>query len=256
MEIRAIVPAATLAFVILLAHTTAAVAADVKLLSVVGMRPVLPELVRQFEHATGHKVTIQHGVSAALKRQIEAGEPFDLAILTPALMDDLSAQGKIAGGTRAVIARSAMGVAVRAGAPRPDISSVEAFKRALLNVQSIAYAPEGPTGIHVAKVFERLGIAEAMKAKTKPQPSAERIPQAVAEGEAEFGFVAISAILQVRGVEVLGPFPPELQDYVVFVGGVGAAAKETEAGKALINFLRSESAAAVMKVKGLERVAP
>lgn len=252
MRIHSIVQAATIAFVILLAHITAGVAADIKVLSTFGMRQVLNEIAPQFERTTGHKLAIQYGSSAGLKQQIEGGETFDLAIITPPVIDDLTKQGKVAGETRAIIARSGMGVAVRAGAPRPDISSVDAFKRALVNAKSVTYTPGGTTGTHLARVLARLGIAEEMKAKTKPEQTPERIVQAVADGEVEFGFTAISTILATPGVAVLGPFPSELQDYIVYTAGVGAGSKETEAAKALVNLLRTDGAASVMKATGLD----
>ena len=243
---------ATIALVTIFAHTTVGVAADVKVLSTFGMREVLNEIVQQFERATGHKLTIQYGSSADLRRQIESGETFDLAIITPLVIDDLTKQGKVAVGTRAVIARSGMGVAVRAGAPMADISSVDAFKRALVNAKSVSYTPGGTTGTHLAKVLARLGIAEEIKAKNRPEQTPERVAQAVANGEVEIGFTAIATILATPGVVVLGPFPPELQDYIVYTAGVGSAAKETEAAKALINLLRTEGAASIMNAKGLE----
>jgi molybdate transport system substrate-binding protein len=256
MKMSSVVGVAKIAFAILLTQAATVVAADIKLVSASGMTSVLNELAPQFERTTGHKLVIQYGL-AALKQQIEAGETLDLVILPPRVMDALIKQGKIAGGTHTVIARSGMGVAVRAGAPRPDIGSVDAFKRTLLNAKSIAYVPEGSTGIHLAKVLERLGITELVKAKTRPQQGgADHVAQAVADGEAELGFAVISNILPVRGAEVLGPFPPELQNYVVYTVGVGASAKEPEAAKALINFLRTESAASVLKARGMEPVAP
>ena len=252
MKIRSIVPAAAIAFVIPLAHTTAVVAADIKVLSTFGMREVLKEIAPQFERATSHKLVIQYGSSAGLKRQIEGGETFDLAIITPPVIDDLTSQGKVAGGTRAVIARSGMGVAVRAGAPRLDISSVDAFRRALVDAKSVSYTPGGTTGTHLAKVLAGLGIAEEMKAKNTPEQTPERVVQAVANGEVELGFTATATILATPGVAVLGPFPPELQDYIVYTAGVGAASKQAEAAKALINLLRTEGAVSIMKAKGLE----
>lgn len=255
MKVRSIVPAATIAFVILFAHTTAAVAADVKVLSTFGMRQVLNEIAPEFERTTGHKLAIQYGSSAGLKRQIEGGETFDLAIITPPVMDDLTKKGKVAGGTSAVIARSGMGVAVRAGAPKPDVSSVDAFKRALVNAKSVAYTPGGTTGTHLAQVLARLGIAEEIKAKNRPEQTPDRIAQAVADGDVELGFTAISTILATPGVAVLGPFPPELQDYIVYTVGVSAASKEAEATKTLINLLRTEHAASVMKATGLDPLA-
>lgn len=168
---------ATIGLFMLLAHGTAANAAEIKVIAGAGFSSALGELGPQFERATGHKLVIQYGVTGSMKRQIESGEAFDLAIVPGALMDDVTKQGKIAAGTRAEIARVGMGVGVRAGAPKPDISSVDAFKRALLNAKSVTYAPEGATGIHLVKVLERLGIAEQMKAKTKPQQVAEVLPK-------------------------------------------------------------------------------
>ena len=148
------------------------------------------ELIPQFERATGHKIVIQYGATGTFKKQIEAGEAFDLVIFGSAGVDDLIKQGKIAGDTRVDIARVGIGVAVREGAPKPDISSVDAFKNTLLNVKSVTYTPEGATGRHLAKVFDRLGIAEQVKAKTKPNPP-DRVPQVVAAGEVELA-IAVS----------------------------------------------------------------
>ena len=252
MKRGSIISATTIALAILLAHASVAVADDVKVLSTFGMRQVLNEIAPRFERATGHKLAIQYGSSAGLKRQIEGGETFDLAIITPPVIDDLTKQGKVAVGTSAAIARSGMGVAVRAGAPKPDIISVEAFRRALVNAKSISYTPGGTTGSHLAKVLTHLGIAEEVKAKTRPEPTAERIAQAVAEGEVELGFSAISTILATPGVTLLGPFPPDLQDYIVYTAGVSAASKEAEAPKTLIDLLRTEEAISAMKARGLD----
>ncbi len=249
---RFVVAAARLMFVLVFPYSAAVCAAEVKLLCVVALGPTLNELVPQFERATGHKLAIQYGSSPTFKQQIEAGETFDLAILTAPVINDLIKQNKVVGGTRAVIARSGIGVAVRASAPSSDISSVDAFKRALLNAKSITYAPEGAISIHLPKVFERLGITEQIKVKTKPQKSVDRVLEAVVNGEAEFGFATTGAILSVRGTRLLGPFPPELQDYVVFAAGVATAAKEAEGAKSLIKFLEAPAAISVIKAKGME----
>jgi len=253
---RSVVAAARIMFVLLFTHSAAVDAAEVKLLCVVALGPALNELVPQFERATGHKLAIQYGSSPAFRQQIEAGEAFDLAILTAPVINDLIKQDKVVGGTRAVIARSGIGVAVRASAPSSDISSVDAFKRALLNAKSITYAPEGAISIHLPKVFDRLGITEQIKVKTKPQKSVDRVLEAVANGEAELGLATTGAILSVRGTKLLGPFPPELQDYVVFTAGVGTAAKEAEGAKALIKFLTAPAAVPVIKAKGMEPGTP
>ncbi len=209
--------------VLLLAQGVAADAAEVKITAVPAVSAVIGELGPQFERATGHKLVIQYGVTGITKRRIEAGEVFDLAIGPAPLMDDLIKQGKIAGDTRTGIARVGRGVAVRAGAPKPDIGSADTFKRALLNAKSVTYILEGTTGAHLAKVLERLGIAEQMKAKTQPQQAPERIGQAVAAGEAELGFVTTNIILALPGVELAGPFPHELQDDMVLTAASARA---------------------------------
>jgi molybdate transport system substrate-binding protein len=255
MKIRSVVASANIVFMILLVQAAAAAAAEVKVIAGSGMSTVLGELGPQFEHTTGHKLLIQYGASGSLKRQIEAGEAFDVAILPSAMIDDLIKQDRIAAGTRAEIGRVGMAVGVRSGAPEPDISSAEAFKRALLYAKSVTYAPEGATGIHLAQVFDRLGIAEQMKAKTKVQQAAPHAAQAVADGEAELAFATTINFLSVRGVELAGLFPPELQNWLVITAGVSAAAAQPDAARALIKHLTTPNAAGVIKAKGLEPVA-
>ena len=239
----------------LLAQAGAATAAEVKLSSSNGMKAVIEALLPELERTTGHKLAITWDSAAVLKRQIEGGAPFDLAILTPALVDDLAKQGKIAPGTVAGVARSGIGIAIRAGAPKHDIGTPEAFKRTLLAAKSITYSKEGQSGIYLERVIERLGIAAEMTPKTIVQTVGGRATAAVAAGEAELGFQLMSEILPVRGAELLGPLPAELQNYVVLTGGIGAAAKEPEAAKAVLQFLRTPAAAEVMKAKGMEAAA-
>jgi molybdate transport system substrate-binding protein len=239
----------------LLSDGIAAQGAEVKVLCASAMRSVMNELGPRFERETGHQLMIQFDVVGALKRQIDAGERFDVAILTTSLIDDLVKEGKIAAGTRADVARSGIGVIVRTGAPKPDITSADAFKRALLNAKSISYTKEGSTAIYLASLFERLGITEQMKSKTKFPPTG-RGTQFVAEGQTELMLMAISTFEPVPGAELLGPLPPELQSYTGFSAGVGTAAKEAEAGKALINFLKAPGAVPVLKAKGMEPFTP
>ena len=248
----AICAARTLAFVILLAQAGVVSAAEIKVLSPAGFRPVLNELGPQFERSSGHKLVIAYGSAAAMKRQVEGGEAFDLAVLTTIFMDDVDKQGKIAAGTRTDVARSAMGVVIRAGAAKPDIGSVDALKRTLLAAKSVTYSPEGTTGIHLARVLDKLGIADELKAKIKPAETPDAAIRAVASGEAELGFGVTSLILSTPGAELLGQLPAELQDYVVYAAAIGPAAKEGEAAKALLAFLKSESVAPVIKAKGME----
>jgi molybdate transport system substrate-binding protein len=256
MRMRSLSATATIGVVLLLAQGIGANAAEVKVVCSNAVRSVLNELTPRFERDTGHKLVMKFGLSGTLKREIEAGEPFDVAILPPDALSDLAKQGKVAAGSQAEIGRSGIGVLVRAGAPKPDISSAEAFKRTLLEAKSITYAGEGATGMFLPRLFERLGIADAIKAKTKVQTVAGRAQEAVAAGEAELALASVSALTEApEDAVLLGPLPSELQHYNVFAGAVGAAAKEPDAGKALISFLTGLGAASVLKAKGMEPAA-
>src|SRR5262245_13786476 len=175
-------------------------ATEIKVLASNGVKTVLEEIAPQFEKSTGHKLVFRFGPAADLKVEIEKGEPFDVAILTPAPLEDLIRQGKLAPATRADIATSGAGVAIRKGAPEPDIATTEPFKRTLLAAKSIAYVGTGATGANMRKIFEQLGIADDMKAKTKLLAGTSAA-DAVANGEAELGFTQISEILPVAGAE-------------------------------------------------------
>jgi molybdate transport system substrate-binding protein len=251
MRIAPVATAASFGFIALLAQGVAATAAEVNVMAGAGMRGAFGELVPRFERATGHKIVIQYAGGATFRKQIEAGEAFDLVIIDSNEVDDLVKQGKIASDTRVDIVRAGIGVAVREGAPKPDIRSVDAFKSALLNAKSVTYAPEGSTGRHLPKVFERLGIAEQMKAKTKPN-TLVRVPQVVASGEVELAISGIPALLSVKGVRVVGLLPGELQSWFVNTAGISATAKQPAAAKALIKYLATPEAAAIIKAKGME----
>ncbi len=219
MKVGSLAGTAILGVIVLLALGLAATAAEVKVLAGAGMRGAFAEIVPQFEGATGHKIAIEYSGGTTLRKQIEAGEAFDLAIIDSNEVDELIKLGKIAGDTRVDIVRVGIGVAVREGAPTPDIGSVDAFKNTLLNVQSVTYAPEGSTGRHLPKVFERLGIVEQMKTKTKPN-ALVRVPQAVATGDVELAIAGIPTLLSVKGVQVVGLLPGELQSWFVNTAGV------------------------------------
>jgi molybdate transport system substrate-binding protein len=231
----------------------AAQAADIKILCSSGFKAVMEELVPQFERATHHKAIVRYGLAAKLKQEIEAGEVFDLAILTPAAIDDLIAQRTVASDSRTILARSGLGIVVRAGAPKRDIATVDAFKRSLLAAKSIAYAKEGASGVAFALLIQRLGIADDLRAKSKLTASGEEVGEAVVRGESEFGVLPISEILPVRGAELLGPFPADAQSYIVMVAGVGARAADTNAAKDVIKFLTAAAALPVIAAKGMER---
>jgi molybdate transport system substrate-binding protein len=226
-------------------------AAELRVVSGNGARSAVQELVKQFEQQSGHKVALHFEVNAALQRKIEAGEAFDVAVLNPPVLDALIKSGKVVAATRADIGRAGLGVAVRAGAPKPDISSVEAFKKTLLASKGVAFPGEGASGRYFVSVVERLGIAAEMKDKLKPM-AAEDTVEVVARGEADMVVVVATRISDVEGVDRVGPIPAELQTVIGFAAGVGSAAKEPEAGKALVRFLSAPAAAATLRAKGVD----
>ena len=233
--------------------TTASIrAAELKVLASNGVKEALNELAPAFERATGHKLAIAFGLAAALKRQIEAGEAFDLAILPAAAIDDLIKQGKMDAGARAPIASSGVGIGIMKGARRPDIRTPRALKRTLLAADSITWAKEGQSGIYFAGLLERIGIAEQMKPKIVHATSGVEVGQLLAGGEVQLGIILVNELMAAPGVEVLGPLPPELQKYTVFHAGVGVGSKDSSAAKALIKFLTTPAAGAVFKSKGQE----
>jgi molybdate transport system substrate-binding protein len=227
-------------------------AAEVKVFASNAMKTALEELAPQFEKATEHKLSFNFNAAAMLKAEIEKGAAFDLAILGGPAADDLIRQGKLVAATRTEVARSVAGLAVKKGAPKPDISTTEAFKRALLDAKSICYVEQGATGIYLKGLLERLGIAEQLKAKTKLLPPSNPAAFAVANGEAEIGMTQISEILPYAGAELVGPLPAEIGLYSVYPAAVGPGAKEPDAAKALIRFLATPAAIPVLKSKGLE----
>jgi len=241
--------ASTLAAALLLACAQSQ-AAELKVLSGNGAKAAVRELCSQFERATGNKIELRFEVNADLERKIEAGETFDVAVLNPPGIDALIKHGKLVAGSRADIGRAGLGLAVRSGAPKPDIGSVEAFKRALLAANAVAYPGKGASGLYFVSLLDRLGIAAPMKSKLRPM-AAEDTVEVVARGDADMVVVA-SRIYDVAGVDAVGPIPPELQTRIGFAAGLGASAKEPAAAKALIRFLTAPTAAPTLKAKGVE----
>jgi len=254
MKMRSSLAAATIGFALALVQALAAEAAEVKVVAGVATRPIMEELGPQFERATGHKVMIWYGVGGAIRRRLNAGEAFDVAIFGKPLLDEYTKQGKIAADTHTPIARVGLGVAARAGSPKLDISSAHALKRVLLDAKSLVYNPEGAAGIHLVAVLERLDIAEQVKPKMKPVAGGVLAP--IAAGTVELGFAFTNSILDAPGVQLVGPFPPELQRYSSSTAGVATNAAQPEAAKVLIKFLTSPAAIAVIKAKGMEPAAP
>jgi molybdate transport system substrate-binding protein len=227
-------------------------APEIKVWTARAIATVLAEVGPQFESATGQKLAISSDLPDAFLRRANAGEPFDILISGSAPVDEWIKQGKIHAETRTDIARSAIGVGVRAGARKPDITSVEAFKRALLEAKSIAYLKVG-SGIYMAGLLERLGIADAIKSKVT-RPDSDIVTELVAKGEIELGIVVVTQILTTPGVELVGPLPPEIQSYVTFTAGISASSKAPEAARDLIKFLTGPTATPVIKAQGMEPV--
>jgi molybdate transport system substrate-binding protein len=243
----------TVSFAIALASTAQAV--EIKLMSSGGMKVALINLTTAFEHATKHKVTATYGAPSAIRGRILADEPMDVLVFPGPGIDDLVRQGKIVADSKVILARSGIGVAVRANAPKPDISTPEALKRALLAAKSVVYTDPAfgsPSGIHFAKVLERLGISEEMKAKSKLHNGTSFNAEFVATGEIEIAIQQISEILPVQGVELVGPLPGDLQLTTMFAIGIGTGAKEQAAAIEFIKFLTSPAAAAVINATGME----
>jgi molybdate transport system substrate-binding protein len=220
-----------------------------KILSGGAMRPLLAETVPLFERAHGIKADVRFALTSVLAKEIEDGAVFDLALLPRGELDALAAMAAIAPGTQTDIARSAVGLAVRQGAAKPDISSVEALQSALLAARSIAYS-DGPSGAYVAGLLQRLGIAEAMRPKTKL--TSGPVAELVANGEAELGMQQIVAILPVKGADLVGPLPSELQNIIVYAAGIAAAAQNPDGAAAFIGFMAMPQAARIIRAKGLE----
>ena len=235
----------------LLVAASTAQAAELRVLSGNGAKAAVQELCRQFERTTGNTIRLHFEVNADLKNKIEAGEVFDVAVLNPPVIDALIKDGKLVAGSRADIGRSGLGLAVRTGVPKPDISSVEAFKRTLLAAKAVAYPGKGASGVYFVSLLDRLGIKAGMQGKLKPM-EAEDTVEVVARGEADMVVVVATRITGVPGVDLVGPIPEELQTKIGFAAGLSASAKEREAAQALIHFLTAPAAAPTLKANGVD----
>ncbi len=230
---------------------TSANAVEIRVLSGNGARAAITELALRFEKATGHQVGIRFAVNVEVKRDIEGGVPFDAAILNPPVLDGLVRQGKIAADSRTVLGRAGIGVGIREGAPKPDISTVDAFKKTLLSSRAVAYPAEGASGKYFVGLLDRLGIAEQMKPRLKPMP-AEYNVEVVASGEADLVVVVASRISGVPGVQLVGRIPNELQTWIGFTGGVATATKEPKVVRDMLRFFTTPEAAQVLRSTGVE----
>jgi len=233
----------------------AASAADIKLLTAGAMRSVLVALLPEFENRTGNKVTFDNATAGSLAKRIGEGEAFDVALITPAVIDQLVSKGKIVAGTRIDIAKVGIGVAVKEGAAAPDITTVDAFKRMLVAAKSVAYIDPnsgGSSGIYFDKLLDRLGIGDQVRPKARLKWGGY-VAELVASGEAEVGVHQISEIVPVKGVVLVGPLPAEIQHATVYSAAIGAGARDASAARALIEFLAGPASDAILKAKGMER---
>ena len=227
-------------------------AAEIKVMATAGFQEAYLELVPEFERTTGHKVVTLWAPTVDVMSRIKGGETVDLVIMAGASVDELIKLGKIVPGSRVDIASSGIGVAVRAGAPKPDISSAEALERTLLAAKSIVYS-FGPSGVYLAGLFERMGIADKLKSKLK-QVKGEPTGAVVARGEAEIAFQQVCELLPVAGIDYLGPLPASIQIITVFAAGLHVAARQPDAASALVKFLTAPAAAPIITKKGMELV--
>ena len=238
---------------LLLGIPGAAQTTKVRVLASNGVKAAMEELRPECERAIGRPVALQFSSTAALKKRIDAGEAFDVAILTSEATDDLVKAGKITAPSRAVLGRSELGIGMGAGAPKPDIHDADALKHALLGAHSVTYPQDGATRGFIEKMFERMGVAAEIKPKILLAPSSVAATESVAAGKADFVITLFSEIVPVHGVEILGALPGEFQDHVTFVAAASTTANEAAKAKALVDFLAGPKTASVFKAKGIER---
>jgi len=244
--------AVTLGFIFLPAGKTPAQSADLRVFTSDGMKPAVEALEPQIEHSIARKLAPHFDASKTLRDEILSGAPFDVAILTSDVIDELVKQGKIAPATRTDLARTGMGVGIRSGAAKPDISNAEALKRTLLKAKSVSFNPSGASAAHINAMFAQLGITEAMKPKLLLDPVAGAPQKHVAEGKAELVITLIPEIKFFPGVELAGPLPGNFQSYISFSAGVAANSHNPDAAMALIKYIASPAAASTLKANAVE----
>ena len=231
--------------------TATAHAAEIKVIASAAVKDVVLDLIPAFERSSGHKVTTIWAGTEAITKRIGGGEVVDIVLIAAPNIDKLVSEGRLVAGSRTDVAKSGIGVAVRAGLPQPDISSGEAVKKAVLAAKSIAYS-SGPSGFYLAELFKKMGIADQIKDKVKQTPSGVQVGEVVARGEADLGFQQVSELLHLKGIDYLGPLPADIQHLTVFSAGLHTAATAPEAAKALMKFLTGPEAGPIIKKSGME----
>ena len=235
----------------MLVGATPAHAAEIKVIASAAVREAVVELIPAFEKVSGHKVTAIWAGTEAITKRISDGEVVDIGLIAAPNIDKLIAEGKLVAGSRADVAKSGIGVAMRAGLPEPDISSGEAVKNAVLAAKSVAYS-SGPSGFYLADLFKKMGIADQIKDKVKQTPSGVQVGEVVARGEADLGFQQVSELLHLKGIQYLGPLPADIQQITVFSAGLHTLAPMPDAATALTKFLTAPEAAPVIRRSGME----
>jgi molybdate transport system substrate-binding protein len=248
----AAIPALALGWFTLFPRGSAAQTAELHVMISDGLKTVVEELTPKIERSIGRKLAVQFNSSKNLRDKIQAGEPFDAAILTSDVLDDLIQKGKLVAATRADISRTGIGVGVRAGAAKPDISTPDALKQTLLNAKSISFNPTGASAAPTFKIFASLGILDAVKPKLVLDAEAGRPQMNVAAGKADIVISLVPEIKFFPGVDLVAPIPSDLQSYVNFAGAAAVNTQDAEAGKALLQFLTGPAAIPVLKAKGME----
>ena len=225
--------------------------AEIKVIASAAVKEAYLDLVPAFEKSSGHKVTTIWAGTEAITKRISGGEMADIVLIAAPNIDKLISEGRLVAGSRADVAKSGIGVAVRAGLPKPDISSGEAVKKAVLAAKSVAYS-SGPSGFYVADLFKKMGIADQIKDKVNQTPSGVQVGEVVARGEADLGFQQVSELLHLKGIHYLGPLPADIQHITVFSAGLHTAAAAPDAAKALVKFLTAPEAGPIIRKTGME----
>jgi len=226
-------------------------AAEVNVIAAAAVKEVVLGLIPAFEKSSGHKVTTIWAGTEAITKRISGGEVADIVLIAAPNIDKLISEGRLVAGSRVDVARSGIGVAVRAGLPKPDISSGDAVKQAVLAAKSVAYS-SGPSGFYLADLFKKMGIADQIKDKVKQTPSGVQVGEIVGRGEADLGFQQVSELLHLKGIHYLGPLPADIQHITVFSAGLHTAATAPEAARALVKFLTAPEAAPIIRKTGME----
>ena len=237
--------------VVAMTGVNVAQAIELKVMAASAVKEAYLELVSDFENSSGNKVITIWGGTEGLAKRISGGEVVDIVIVAAPNIDKLIMEGKLVAGSRADIAKSGVGIALRTGLPKPDISSAEAVKRAVLAATSVAYST-GPSGFYIADLFKKMGITDQIKDKVRQPASGAPLGELVARGEADLGFEQISNLLHVKGIDYLGPLPPEIQNITIYSAGVHAQAPSPDAARALVKFLTAPEAGPIIKKIGME----